>query len=506
MFTKKDIKQIEKQGLTIKEVEKQLERFKQGFPYLNLIKPATISDGVIQLDEAEISAYNKLYDDSKPDALKFVPASGAASRMFKFLFEFYGQAKNQYESLDQIENDEVKKFFREIKKFAFYDELKATLQSTGYDIDKLLKNGEYKIILHYFLTEEGLNYGAKPKAVLLFHQDGHKIKTAFEEHLIEGAAYAKNNNGKVKIYFTISPEQHAKMFDELLQKVKNEYEQKLNVQFEITYSQQKPSTDTIAVDLDNNLFRNDDETLLFRPGGHGALIENLNELTSDIIFIKNIDNVVPDRLKSETIRYKKALAGILISMREKVFQYLEKLESDKVAQNTIDEIIEFIQHDLCYHFNLEKSDDPKNILFTILNRPIRVCGMVKNEGEPGGGPFWIKHPDNHTDLQIVETSQINQNDSGQMDILKQSTHFNPVDLVCCMNDYKGKKFNLLQYRDPETGFISNKSKDGRDLKAQELPGLWNGAMANWNTVFVEVPGITFNPVKTVNDLLRPEHQ
>ena len=505
MFTKKDIKQIEKQGLTLKEVEKQLERFKQGFPYLNLIKPATISDGVIQLDEAEISAYNKLYDDSKPDALKFVPASGAASRMFKFLFEFYGQAKNQYESLDQIENDEVKKFFREIKKFAFYDELKATLQSTGYDIDKLLKNGEYKIILHYFLTEEGLNYGAKPKAVLLFHQEGHKIKTAFEEHLIEGAAYAKNNNGKVKIHFTISPE-HAKMFDELLEKVKNEYEQKLNVQFEITYSQQKPSTDTIAVDLDNNLFRNDDETLLFRPGGHGALIENLNELTSDIIFIKNIDNVVPDRLKSETIRYKKALAGILISMREKVFQYLEKLESDEVAQNTIDEIIEFIQHDLCYHFNLEKSDDPKNILFTILNRPIRVCGMVKNEGEPGGGPFWIKHPDNHADLQIVETSQINQNDSGQMDILKQSTHFNPVDLVCCMNDYKGKKFNLLQYRDPETGFISNKSKDGRDLKAQELPGLWNGAMANWNTVFVEVPGITFNPVKTVNDLLRPEHQ
>ncbi|MGC9375342.1 MAG: DUF4301 family protein [Bacteroidales bacterium] len=505
MFTKKDIKQIEKQGLTIKEVEKQLERFNQGFTYLNLLKPATISDGIIQLSEAEINAYTKLYDDSRPDALKFVPASGAASRMFKFLFEFYGQAKNQYESLDQIENDEVKKFLREIKKFAFFDQLKATLQSTGYDIDKLLKNGEYKIILHYFLTEEGLNYGAKPKAVLLFHQEGHKIKTAFEEHLIEGAAYAKNNNGKVKIHFTISPE-HAKMFDELLEKVKNEYEQKLNVQFEITYSQQKPSTDTIAVDLDNNLFRNEDGTLLFRPGGHGALIENLNELTSDIIFIKNIDNVVPDRLKSETIRYKKALAGILISMREKVFQYLEKLESDDISQNTINEIIEFIQHDLCYHLNLEKSDDKKNTLFSILNRPIRVCGMVKNEGEPGGGPFWIMHPDNHADLQIVETSQINQNDSGQMDILKQSTHFNPVDLVCCTKDYKGEKFNLLQYRDPETGFISNKSKDGRDLKAQELPGLWNGAMAHWNTVFVEVPAITFSPVKTINDLLRPVHQ
>jgi len=505
MFTEEDIKQIEKQGLTLKEVEKQLERFNQGFPYLSLLKPATISDGIIQLSEAEINAYTKLYDDTIHDALKFVPASGAASRMFKFLFEFYGQAKNQYESLDKIENDEVKIFFSEIKKFVFYDELRATLQSAGYDIDKLLKNGEYKIILHYFLTEEGLNYGAKPKAVLLFHQEGPKIKTAFEEHLIEGAAYAKNNNGKVKIHFTISPE-HATMFDELLHKTKQAYEQMFNVQFEITFSQQKPSTDTIAVDLDNNLFRNEDGTLLFRPGGHGALIENLNELTSDIIFIKNIDNVVPDRLKSETIRYKKALAGILLSLREKIFRYLEKLESDDVSPNTIDEIIEYIQHDLCYHFNPEKSDDKKNTLYSILNRPIRVCGMVKNEGEPGGGPFWIMHPDNHADLQIVETSQINQNDSRQMDILKQSTHFNPVDLVCCTKDYKGKKFNLLQYRDPETGFISKKSKDGRNLKALELPGLWNGAMAHWNTVFVEVPAITFNPVKTVNDLLRPEHQ
>jgi len=505
MFTKKDIEQIEKQNLTIKEVETQLERFKKGFPFLNLAKPATIGDGIIQLDEAEVNAYAKLYDDRKPEALKFVPASGAASRMFKFLFEFYGQAKDQYESIEKIENDKVKKFFKDIKKFAFYNELKETLQSAGYTMDKLLENGEFKTVLHYLLTEEGMNYGAKPKAVLSFHQEGEEIKTAFEEHLAEGAEYAKNAHGKVKIHFTISPE-HAVMFDDLLQKVKSEYEQKLNVQFEISYSQQKPSTDTIAVDLNNELFRNEDGTLLFRPGGHGALIENLNDLTSDIIFIKNIDNVVPDRLKDETIRYKKALAGVLLAYQEKLSHFLEKIESDDITDDLLDEIMDFIQHDLCYRVNPEKGDDKKDILFAVLNRPIRVCGMVKNEGEPGGGPFWVSHPDNHADLQIVEKSQINQNDPEQVDILKQSTHFNPVDLVCCIKDYKGEKFNLLQYRDPETGFISKKSKDGKDLKAQELPGLWNGAMANWNTVFVEVPVITFNPVKTVNDLLRPEHQ
>jgi len=505
MFTKKDIEQIEKQNLTIKEVETQLERFKKGFPFLNLAKPATIGDGIIQLDEAEVNAYAKLYDDRKPEALKFVPASGAASRMFKFLFEFYGQAKDQYESIEKIENDKVKKFFKDIKKFAFYNELKETLQSAGYTMDKLLENGEFKTVLHYLLTEEGMNYGAKPKAVLSFHQEGNKIKTAFEEHLAEGAEYAKNAHGKVKIHFTISPE-HAVMFDELLQKVKSEYEQKLTVQFEISYSQQKPSTDTVAVDLDNNLFRNEDSSLLFRPGGHGALIENLNDLTSDIIFIKNIDNVVPDRLKDETIRYKKALAGVLLAFQEKIYHFLEIIESGNITDDLLDEIVDFIRNDLCYRVNPEKGDDEKDILFAVLNRPIRVCGMVKNEGEPGGGPFWVSHPDNHADLQIVEKSQINQNDPEQVDILKQSTHFNPVDLVCCIKDYKGEKFNLLQYRDPETGFISKKSKDGKDLKAQELPGLWNGAMANWNTVFVEVPVITFNPVKTVNDLLRPEHQ
>ncbi|MFO7828773.1 MAG: DUF4301 family protein [Bacteroidales bacterium] len=504
MFTEKDIKQIKNQDLTTSDVEKQIKNFFNGFPFLNIEKPATVGDGIIQLDENELIAFRKLYDDSQPDVLKFVPASGAASRMFKFLFEFYEKAKDEYSSLDEIENDDVKKFFQQIEQFAFYENLKSTIQSAGYEISQLLKEGKFKTILKYFLTDEGLNYGSKPKAVLLFHKSENQIRTAFEEHLAEGADYAKNANGKVKIHFTISPE-HSNMFSELLEKVKSDYEQEMNVIFEISYSQQKPSTDMIAVNMENNLFRNEDGSLLFRPGGHGALIENLNDLNSDIIFIKNIDNVVPDRLKDETVKYKKALAGILLSFKEKIFKYIERIESGDVSDDEMNEITDFIQNDLCYNFDLTNLSDKKNFFYNILNRPIRVCGMVKNEGEPGGGPFWVKHS-NYSDLQIVETSQINQNDEKQMQVLKASTHFNPVDLVCSTKDYKGEKFDLLKFRDSKTGFISKKSKDGRDLKAQELPGLWNGAMANWNTIFVEVPIITFNPVKTVNDLLRPEHQ
>ncbi|MEE4197236.1 MAG: DUF4301 family protein [Bacteroidales bacterium] len=505
MFTEKDINQIEKQGLTINEVESQVERFKKGFPFLKLEKPATVDDGIIRLNNDEVRAFAKLYDDSKPDALKFVPASGAASRMFKFLFEFYSQARDQYRSLGDVDNEEARVFFRNIEKFAFYSELKATLQNRGFDLNELLEKGNYKTILEYLLTDSGMNYGAKPKAVLAFHSSGQHIRTAFEEHLTEGAAYTKNAGSKVKIHFTISPE-HETMFDELLQKVKQDYERMFDVQFEITYSKQKPSTDTIAVDLHNKLFRNPDGTLLFRPGGHGALIENLNELDSSIIFIKNIDNVVPDRLNAETMKYKKALAGILLSTREKIYHYLEKIESDDVSDRLIEELEDFIQNELCYRIHPDSTSNKTKIFYDILNRPLRVCGMVKNEGEPGGGPFWVKHPDYHADLQIVETSQINRDDPGQMEILNQSTHFNPVDLVCSVKNFRGEHFDLLQYTDPDTGFISQKSKDGKELKALELPGLWNGAMAKWNTVFVEVPVTTFNPVKTVNDLLRPGHK
>ena len=508
MFTEKDIQQVKNKGLSIADIENQKQNFINGFPFLNIERPAKVDDGLLRLNTDEVNSFIQLFDDIKPDTLKFVPASGVASRMFKFLFEFYEDAKEQYNSLDEIENINVKKFFEKIQQFAFYDELKLIISVNKLDIDDLLIKGQYKKVLKYFLFENGLNYGQNPKGVLLFHKYKHTVKTAFEEHLVEGVMYAKTSNKKVKIHFTISSE-HKELFSELFENIRKDIEKKYQVEFEISFSQQKPSTDIIAVDLNNELFRNADGSLLFRPGGHGALIENLNDLDSDIIFIKNIDNVVPDKIKDITVQYKKALAGVLLSYKERIFTYLEKIDSKDYNKDLLNEIKEFIKEELCAEFRLDDNlnlDSYAEILAEKLNRPIRVCGMVKNEGEPGGGPFWVKHSDGTINLQIVESSQIDQSDKKQLQILKSSTHFNPVDLICSTKDYKGKKFDLLKYRDTSTGFISKKSKDGEELKAQELPGLWNGAMAHWNTIFVEVPILTFNPVKTVNDLLRAEHQ
>jgi len=502
MFTSKDIEQINSKGIALKDIENQLLNFKKGFPFVNIIRPATKNDGILSLSDEEVTAYVKLYDDLLPNSLKFVPASGAATRMFKFLFEFYQITKDQYGSIEDVDNLEVIKFLQGIKNFAFYNDLKNAIEKEGKQIELLIDQVRFKEVIKYFLFEEGLNYGQKPKGVLAFHKYDRKPKSAFEEHLTEGASYSKSEDKNVQIHFTISNE-HRELFENILNENRSELEKEYDVNFEITFSQQKPSTDIVAVDLNNNLFRNDDNSLLFRPGGHGALIENLNDLDADVIFVKNIDNVVSDKFKDTTVQYKKALAGILLSYQERIFNYLQIIEDDNININLVAEIEEFIANDLCYNFNRKPSI---KYLSEILNRPIRVCGMVKNEGEPGGGPFWVKQLSGVENLQIVESAQIDQVDTDTLNILKSSTHFNPVDLVCATKNYKGEKFDLLQYRDMETGFISTKSKDGKDLKAQELPGLWNGAMANWNTIFVEVPIITFNPVKTVNDLLRPEHQ
>lgn len=503
MFSNKDIDQIKSKGLSITQVENQLNNFKSGFSFLNINRPATIGDGILKLTDKEVEAYVKLYEDIKPNVIKFVPASGAASRMFKLLFEFYESAKNTYSELDEIEDKNVKIFFSNIKNFAFYNDLQESIKIQNKDLSVLLSNGKYKEILRYFLFEVGLNYGHKPKGVLTFHRYEHDTRTAFEEHIVEGASYACNFDKEVDLHFTISKE-HKEMFEALVNTKKSIYEKKHAVKLNITFSQQKFSTDVVAVDLNNKLFRNSDGSLLFRPGGHGALIENLNDLNSDIIFIKNIDNVVPDKYKTETVLYKKALAGVLISIQEQIFNYLQILENEYVSSDQLTEIKSFIKNDI--NVDLYQDELDSESLMKILNRPIRVCGMVKNEGEPGGGPFWVKQKDGSIDLQIVESSQIDQNNIDQVNKINSSTHFNPVDLVCSTKNYKGEKFDLLGYRNMETGFISKKSKDGKELKAQELPGLWNGAMANWNTIFVEVPIITFNPVKIVNDLLRSEHQ
>lgn len=506
MLTQTDLSQLQEKNISQDQIETQLNYFKTGFPFLKIINAASLEKGVLRIsDENEnkyLNAWDKYLAEEKK-VTKFVPASGAASRMFKDLYSFLDA------SYDVPTSDFEKTFFDNLKNFAFYDALDIAckeIYKTG--IEELTAKDEYKKIIEALLFEEGLNYGNLPKGLLLFHEYDAGNRTPVGEHLHEGVLYAKDKDGKVKIHFTVSQE-HKDLFELLVASRKSSYEKKLDAKFDISYSVQKPSTDTIAVDLENKPFRNDDDSLLFRPGGHGALIENLNDIDSDIIFIKNIDNVIPDRLKEEESKHKKLLAGVLVTAQSKAFDYLKELTSGNVDSNKLKEILSFTENELLIDNldkNFENDDELKDYLITKLDRPFRVCGMVKNEGEPGGGPFIAVNPDGTASLQILEGSQIDTNDAKAMDAFKNGSHFNPVDLVCGVKCYKNNKFDLTKFVDKNTGFISLKSSGGRELKALELPGLWNGAMSNWNTIFVEVPISTFNPVKTVNDLLRPEHQ
>ncbi|MEI6820938.1 MAG: DUF4301 family protein [Bacteroidota bacterium] len=515
MFTQDDLKQFDYLGITKENIQLQIDNFITGFPFVRLEKPALVNEGIKLFDKNNVNELETIYAEASKnrEVVKFVPASGAASRMFKNLFTFkdtYTGSEKDYQTfLNDKSFNSVYKFILDLKKFAFYQDLKEIMRRNKIDIDKCVDEKDYATIVSYLLDEKGLNYGNLPKGLLKFHNYLDYSRTSVEEHLVEGANYAKDINGNVKIHFTISPE-HKEKFIECIQAVKEKYEQMFTVKYDITFSIQKPSTDTIAVETDNSIFREKDGKILFRPGGHGALIENLNDLKGDIIFIKNIDNVVPDDLKRITHLYKKVIGGYLIELQQKTFDYLKLLEKENISESQINEIIEFACNDL--FIDLKEAiaplayHDKINLLKTKLNRPMRVCGMVRNEGEPGGGPFWVRNQKEEVSLQIIESSQININNKDQNKIFNASTHFNPVDLVCGVRNYKGEPFNLKQYIDPSTGFISSKSKDGRTLKAQELPGLWNGAMADWISVFVEVPITTFNPVKTVNDLLRGEHQ
>jgi hypothetical protein len=511
MFSNSDLDQLAKQGVTEFDISTQVENFKKGFPFMHITAPATVGNGIMKLDCDEVDDLIDLYKGFDGTRVKFVPASGAATRMFKHLFEYMQDFPIKGEEcLNDKSFNSAYNFFHNIKKFPFYTKLHDELWSTGYKMDELLERKYYLPITEALLANDGLNYGNLPKGLILFHQYNDISRTALEEHLVEGAQYCRDRHGNLNIQLTVSIE-HWPGFEKLIDRVKEFYETHYDVKLNVTFSEQKPSTATIAVEMDNTPFRNPDGSLLFRPGGHGALLENLNDIDAELIFIKNIDNIVPDRLKPQTVRYKKALAGLLLSYKGIIFDFIQKLiDDDCCDEELMNEVLDFTKSELCVlpseKLDITNKKDLQNYLLAILNRPIRVCGMVKNQGEPGGGPFWAKNSDGTTSLQIVESSQIDLNDSNIKEIFGKSTHFNPVDLVCFVKDYKDEKFNLLKYSDPQTGFISIKSKDGRNLKAQELPGLWNGGMSNWNTIFVEVPIITFNPVKTVNDLLREEHQ
>ena len=477
MFNEKDLQQIQAHGLTLGQVEEQLENFRRGFPFLKVVRAASPGDGITMLDAAQADAAVARYEReaARLGIVKFVPASGAATRMFKELFEFVNEGKRG-KGIDTL--------LAHLHEFAFWPELEAVLPA-GAD-DRATVNA---------IVNDGLGYGHKPKGLVTFHAYPEGARKAVEEHLVEGAAYAASN-GAVRIHFTVSPE-HRAAFEALLAEKVSVYEKRFGVHYDISFSVQKPSTDTVAVNPDNTPFRQEDGTLLFRPAGHGALIENLNEIDADVIFIKNIDNVTTDAQRGDTVCCKKMLAGVLLDLQERAFECLKALE---VGGADLEAIAAFVEQ----HLQAKgPADYDSALLRSILDRPIRVCGMVRNEGEPGGGPFWVSNPDGTESLQIAESSQIGPDNQP---LMQGATHFNPVDLVCGVRDSKGRKFDLRRYTDPSTGFISSKSSGGRPLRAQELPGLWNGAMARWNTVFVDVPVTTFSPVKVVQDLLRPQHR
>lgn len=515
MFSEKDIKQMDAKGISILMIEKQLECFRKGFPKMKLTAPAIAGNGIRVFSADETAAFISVYDEALKgkSIMKFVPASGAATRMFKTLYAFREKFRKTDTDIENFVADRsegsVYTFFQKIRDFAFYNDLNTVMEINGISLQKCIEDFDLNTIISFVLDEDGLNYGSLPKALIKFHDYEAGARTAAEEHLVEGAGYARDENKEVRIHFTISPE-HTEAFHHHLDHVKAKYEDAFGVKYIISHSVQNPSTDTIAVGENNEIFRERDGDLFFRPGGHGALLGNLNMLEADVVIIKNIDNIVTDRLKEKTFIYKKVIVSYLLELQKEIFNYLMILDEGNATEDVLEKIAAYCTQTLNIRLPLdfEKMDkmEMTDLLYNKLNRPIRVCGMVKNEGDTGGGPFWVKDSDSEISLQIVETSQIDLADPGQDAIFRAATHFNPVDIACSLKDFNGRCFNLKDFVDDNAGFISIKSKDGKVLKALELPGLWNGSMSDWISVFVEVPLITFNPVKEVNDLLKPEHQ
>lgn len=500
--------------ISLSSIENQLKLFYNGVKVPVLAKPCTIGDGIHRISDDETFELLTLHSEAALAGriMKFVPASGAASRMFQKLqsvlnrFKNFGLSEIESKISEDMECKSVYEFLTNLKKFAFYDDLKTILNVDDSGLNKMIIESPSEI-LKAVLFETGLNYSFKPKGAIKFHKYPIGNRTAFEEQIYESLSYLVDINNKVRIHFTIS-EEHKNLFVEIAERTK--LDMKYDCKLDLTFSFQKKSTDTIAVNENNEVQFDLNKKLILRPAGHGALLENLNDLKADIDIIKNVDNLSTDELLADTVLYKKLLTGYLVKTQKQIFDLLNSLDRKDFGKMNFDEMIKFAEDTLYItkpaDFENRSEDQKHKFLFEKLNRPIRVCGMVINEGEPGGGPFWVKNEDGSLSLQIVEQSQINMNDENQKNIFKQSTHFNPVDLVCGLKDYKGDNFDLHNFVDHQSGIISKKIKDGVELKTLELPGLWNGSMADWITIFIEVPITTFNPVKEVNDLLRSAHQ
>lgn len=501
-----ELKDIIDVGITAKDLAEQIQRFKIGFTPTSLERPCTLNDGIYRIKPQEREALLDCFDEAAAEGRfsKFVPASGAATRMFKHLLAMLNVEKEG--ELGESDALLVQSFMDCLPVFPFYSDLKKVMAADGVELEESYAIADHVAILEYLLTEKGLNYAALPKGLIPFHRYGNEYRTPFEEHIAEAVKHIKSLKNKVKLHFTVSPSHK----DAIVAHINEAVGKFPRVKFDITFSEQSKKTDTVAVDMENEVFRTSDNKILFRPAGHGALLENLHNMRGDLVYLKNIDNVVPDNLKADTLEYKKLLGGLLVQLQNEVFECVNMLENHNCSEFEVSAVAIFAVS----HLNLHLPDNFAALsleerickLHAWLAKPLRICGMVKNQGEPGGGPFWVNGADGFATPQIVEKSQVDMEDPSQVEILKSATHFNPVDLVCGVRNHRGERFNLMNYTDPETGFISIKSKEGRKLKGLELPGLWNGSMADWITIFVEVPLSTFSPVKIVNDLLKEEHR
>lgn len=514
MFSEKDIKEINSHGLTVEQIKAQIAQIKSGMAFSKLKEAATVGKGILKLETSQENYFIDLFDKRRKNlaVIKFVPASGAATRMFKFLFEFLNNYKisdgDLKEYIIKSNNKELSVFLETLEKLPFFEEVVHRTHELIDNFNDLTFEEERLEFVKTMLDTDRLNYSFFPKGLLAFHKYKTRVSTAFEEHFFEAAFYASSQK-VANLHFTVS-EEHNEKFKQELFYIEEDIETETGHTFNTSFSHQKKSTDTIALTLNNELYKDPDGSILFRPSGHGALLANLNDLDYDVIFIKNIDNVVVKEQHENISKYKKMLAGILLELQENAFKYLHQLKNKTINENKLREIkaflIEKLNAIIDSNFESLSTESKRNYLESLLNRPIRVCGMVKNEGEPGGGPFWVEDLNGNISLQIVESAQVDINNPNQLKILKNATHFNPVDIVCGVRDYHGKAFNLTKYVDYNAAFITLKNHAGTEIKALELPGLWNGSMSNWNTIFVEVPLSTFNPVKTVNDLLRSAHQ
>ncbi|PKN32871.1 MAG: DUF4301 domain-containing protein [Deltaproteobacteria bacterium HGW-Deltaproteobacteria-19] len=503
-WSEADLRQMAEARLSVEKAEEQLERFRTGVLPLRLDRPCTAGDGILVLPVPERERCERAFEElvKTGRVMKFVPASGAASRMFR---DWHRACSVR--AFDSAPEEGY--FLKSLPDYAFYEDLRSRISAAGRSLEEWISRGSCPEILDFILKPEGLGYGSLPKALLKFHDYPEGSRTALQEHLVEAALYVRDEESVCRVHFTVSPE-HRSLVEAHLEETVGAFERRFGVRLQVGLSVQDPSTDTIAVDLDNRPFRGEDGCLVFRPGGHGALLKNLDSLDGDIVFLKNIDNIVPDRLKVPTVLWKRTLSGFLVDLEGELHRRLRRIEEGALGPAEIDDMVRFCREKLNTHVPREVAIAPPEImeawLFARMNRPLRICGMVRNEGEPGGGPFWVSEAGGGASLQIVEEFQVDRSDPGQREIWEASTHFNPVDLVLTLRDFRGERFDLNRFVDPAAVAITRKSEKGRDLKALELPGLWNGAMAFWNTIFVEVPLETFNPVKVAEDLLRPRHR